>query len=330
VRLSLRPAGLARGAFLILAVALLVVGLTRVWDEAVRELARLGPAAVLSASLAVLLGLFASAMAWRAVLEGLDGGRVRVPLRAALRVFFVGQLGKYVPGSVWSVLAQMDLGRAAGLSRARVGASALVVMVLNVATGALVALVLLPVAGPQALQEHREVLLLAPLALILLHPRVLERLLAVGLRLLRRPPLDAPVSPSRLGVALLWTLLMWACYGVHLAALLVPLEGTAGTPLLLATGAYALAWTVGFLVVLTPAGVAVREGVLVLALAPVTGVAAAAAVALVSRVLMTLGDLAWGVASLPSLRRASRGEAAVPGTDVTDGSARTAPCRGTG
>ena len=34
---------------------------------------------------------------------------------------FLGQLGKYVPGSVWPVLAQMELGAGYGLSRASVG-----------------------------------------------------------------------------------------------------------------------------------------------------------------------------------------------------------------
>jgi uncharacterized membrane protein YbhN (UPF0104 family) len=64
-----------------------------------------------------------------------------------------------------------------------------------------------------------------------------------------------------------------------------------------AAGGFALAWSVGFLAVFVPAGVGVREAALVAALAPVLDRGDALVVALISRVLMTLGDLAWaGVA----------------------------------
>jgi len=35
------------------------------------------------------------------------------------RIFFVGQLGKYLPGSLWALLVQMELSRKAGIPRSR-------------------------------------------------------------------------------------------------------------------------------------------------------------------------------------------------------------------
>jgi uncharacterized membrane protein YbhN (UPF0104 family) len=92
---------------------------------------------------------------------------------------------------------------------------------------------------------------------------------------------------------------MWAAYGVHVLVLLLPqhTHGSASLPLL-AVGAYALAWTVGFLFLLAPAGAGLREVVLVLALAPALHGPAATAVAVVSRGVMTLGDLLWGGAAV--------------------------------
>jgi uncharacterized membrane protein YbhN (UPF0104 family) len=85
---------------------------------------------------------------------------------------------------------------------------------------------------------------------------------------------------------------------VHLWLLLLPHGEGGGRELLLATGAYALAWTAGLLFVVAPAGAGVRELALVAALAPVLASPAALAVAVLSRVLMTLGDLVWaGVAA---------------------------------
>ncbi len=60
------------------------------------------------------------------------------------------------------------------------------------------------------------------------------------------------------------------------------------------TGARTATRALAALVVAAPAGAGVREVALVAALAPLLDRGAALAVAVLSRVLMTLGDLAWG------------------------------------
>ncbi|UUZ59991.1 flippase-like domain-containing protein [Nocardioides sp. B-3] len=68
-------------------------------------------------------GLALTGVLWRNLLAGLGSP---VPLRDAGAVFFVGQLGKYVPGSVWSFAVQAQLGRRHGVpARSSVTASAL-------------------------------------------------------------------------------------------------------------------------------------------------------------------------------------------------------------
>jgi hypothetical protein len=213
-----------------------------------------------------------------------------LPWPAALRVFFVGQLGKYLPGGVWSVLAQMDLGGAAGARRRTVGAVALVVMGVNVTTGALVSAVCLPFTSAHALHRAAWVLVLVPAGLVLLHPRVLTTVVNRALRLLRRDGLDMPLGWGGVLTAAAWSLVMWLCYGVHVALLARSLPHGQHRVLLLATGAYALAWVVGFVIVVAPAGAGAREGMLVVALAVALSSGAATAVAIVSRLLMTAGD----------------------------------------
>ena len=61
---------------------------------------------------------FANLQAWQVLLAGLGS-----PLRTttAGRIFFIGQLGKYIPGSVWPILTQMELGAAGQGAPAAVG-----------------------------------------------------------------------------------------------------------------------------------------------------------------------------------------------------------------
>ncbi len=106
-------------------------------------------------------------------------------------------------------------------------------------------------------------------------------------------------------MALAWSVVSWAGFGLQMWLLVRTLGAGAEASLLpLAVGAFALAWTAGFLFVIAPAGAGVREVVLVLALSPVLGTDQALLATLVSRALMTLGDgLVAGVAILFARRR---------------------------
>ncbi|MCW2681761.1 MAG: hypothetical protein JWM62_3162 [Frankiales bacterium] len=301
-----------RAGFLLLALVLLALALREQGDEALAAARDVGWTAAAGSLAAVLVGLLASAMVWRALLADLG---TPLAARPALHVFFLGQLGKYVPGQVFAIAAQMELGRSQGAPRSRVGTASLLFMGVLVAAGLLTAAVALPLTSPDALRDHAWVLLLLPVVLVALHPPVLTRLVALMLRVLRRDPLERALSRRGVAAALGWALAMWVAYGVHLWLLVRP-QDTQGRAdlLLLSLGAYALAWTAGFLFVVAPAGAGVRELALIAALAPVLDQAAALAVAVLSRVLMTLGDLLWGAAGA-ALRPRSRHE---PGADVAD------------
>jgi len=303
-----------RVGVLALAVVLLLLALRAQGPQALDAARAVGPAAALGSLVAAGLGLLASAMVWRALLGDLG---TRLPLRPALHVFFLGQLGKYVPGSVFAIAAQMELGTAHGAPRSRVGTAGLLFMGVLVAAGLLTAAVTLPLTSPDTLQDYSWVLVMLPLGLLALAPPVLTRLVGLLLRLLRRDPLERPLSWRGTGAALGWALAMWGAYGVHLLVLVRTQEVGDDAPdrLLLSTGAYALAWTAGFLFVVAPAGFGVRELALVVALAPVLDSGAALALAGLSRVLMTLGDLGWGAVGAllrPRVRAGSGGD----GTDV--------------
>ena len=136
---------------------------------------------------------------------------------------------------------------------------------------------------------------------------MLNALLGGLLRLARRPPLeqlaDRPGAGGGAGLALG----DWVLYGLQIWVLAARLGAPAGKAALLAVGGFAFAWCVGFLVVFAPAGAVIREVVLVALLGPMLGVSAATAVALMSRVLMTAGDLITaGVAALSSRLPGSR------------------------
>ena len=231
-------------------------------------------------------------------------GGAPAPWRRGLYWFFVGQLGKYVPGAIWPMVAQMELGRRLGLPRRR-SAAAFVLTMLVVFTSALfVASGALPLLGRDGTAGYRWLLVLTPLIAGLLHPRVLNRLLGLFFRLLRREPLERPLSGRGVIRAFGWALVAWAWFGLHIAVLMTELDVPVSRALPLALGAFAIAWCAGPVVMIAPAGAGVRELALVALLAPVLGPAGALVVALASRLFLTVADLLLaGLAALAATRR---------------------------
>jgi glycosyltransferase 2 family protein len=288
--------------FTVLAVfgAVLVVVLARRWHEVRPLLHDLSVTGVALAAVAVLSGIYATFLCWRAVLSDLGSP---LPLGGGMRVFFLGQLGKYLPGSLWPLLAQMELGRDYKVPRRSSGAAVAIFLLLILGTGLLVAAIALPLLGGDALLRYWWVLLVLPVAAVLLHPPVLNRLLALGLRLARREPMPTPLSLPGVLRAVGWGLVSWLLYGIHVWVL-ARMLGVAGAGILpRSIGAFAAAWCVGFLVVIAPAGGGAREAALIVLLGTGVGAARATVIAVVSRLLFTIGDLGWGGAVALVVRR---------------------------
>lgn len=299
-------------AFLVLAVAFGVLTVRGRQDALVEAISTIGWPNVLLAGVLAVIGVRVSANVW---LHALAVVGADVPERAGTRVFFFTQVGKYLPGAVWPYVAQLRLAREMRVERSRVLMGQAVFLVLHLTTGVLVAAVTLPaVGGGSDVVRRYGVLLLPVLAgAACLHPSVLRR----GLHLLvrrRGSEVDPEIHGARLALAAGWMLVTWGCYGASTAALVLPLAAPRVDAAAAATGAFSLAWTVGFLVVLAPAGAGAREVALVLALAPVLDTTRATAVALLSRGVMTAADLL--LAACHGSRLSSTGPGAPPNSPM--------------
>ena len=243
----------------------------------------------------VLLGLAAGTLSWVSILNGLGP---KVPVPRASQVMLVGQLGKYVPGSVWAYVMQMELGRQYGILRPRV----LVTALYAAGIGVVSSLILGAFALPVLVYGNTQLLwlfLLLPIGLACLHPAIMTWLASLMLRIFRRPPLDHRVTFSVIGRAVGWSLASYVFYGLHLWILVDSLVEPDFATLVLLTGAVAMGFTVGLFAFIFPSGVGVREAVLIGAMSLLLTVAQGTAISLVSRILFTTADvLAAGIAVL--------------------------------
>jgi len=287
--------------FIIVVVTLGAIAVGKQWPEVHDSIGRLSPVSLVLSLCAVFAALVTSVLIWRAVLTDLGSP---LTFGTAARIFFVAQLGKYLPGSVWPMLAQMEMARDRGVPRRRSGAAYVITVLIVFLAGLTAATATLPLAASDTAAHYRWLFLLAPVIAAALHPRLLNPALALIFRVTRREPPERPLTWHGLGAAFGYALVAWTFFGLHLAALVADLGIGIGRAILLSIGTFALAWIGGLLVVIAPAGAGAREVAMVALLAPVLDRGEAIVVALVSRLLMTIGDLlAAAAAAIAYARR---------------------------
>jgi glycosyltransferase 2 family protein len=265
------------------------------WPEVSKAYKLIAPASLFLSFGFVVLGVAFGTVSWISILNGLGP---RIPLLRGAQVLLVGQLGKYVPGSVWSYVMQMELGRQYGVSRPRV----LITSLYAAGVGVVASLILGSFALPLMIHGQPELLwlyVLLPIGLICLHPRVMTKLASLTLRLFRKPPLDHEVSFSVVARALGAALASYVCYGVHLFLLVNSLVNPDFTNFILLTGAMSIGFTVGLAAFFLPSGLGAREAILIGAMTMLLTLPQAAAMSVVSRMMFTVADLlAAGAAAL--------------------------------
>lgn len=270
------------------------------WGEVSRSLREMGWLPVLAAVPLGAAGTVAGMLTWRAVLADLGSP---LPLADAGRVFFLSQLGKYVPGSLWPVLAQMELGHQLRVPRKTSLAANALTMVMSVATGLLLAALLLPFGGADTLRHYWWVLLAVPVLAAFLHPAVATGALNRLLTLARRQPLGERTTVRGTLRAAGWQTTGWFILGIHAYVLVLGLHVPAGRAFPLAVGGFTLAYCLGILFILAPAGAGVRDAALAVALASVLDRPQALAVVLVSRFAMVAVDFLLAGGWLLAVRR---------------------------
>lgn len=297
----------ARPAVAVLILAAIAYAVVSQWNGVRSALLTLAWQSVLLSLVAALLGTLASLMAWRALLA--DEGHRLSPLSAG-RIFFVGQLGKYLPGSVWSIVLQMELGKRAGVPRGRSFTTSLAWVGLSLSTALVVGVMGFPILVQKHATEVWIMLAILPFALIASAPPILTRLVNLVLRVMRKGPLPRALSWPGVLRSCAWLITAWVFFGVHLWLLSNALGAPGFGGLTRCIGGFALAMAAGVLFIFAPSGAGVREALIVSALAPVMSTGEALGIAVVSRAIFILADvLSAGGAALSGMRELRRSKA---------------------
>lgn len=212
----------------------------------------------------------------------------------AARIWFVSNLGKYVPGKVWQIGAMSLLAEQSGVPALAAVGSSLVVNLVNLLAGILVVVLtaaqLIPGASVVPMLGIATVLAVAT-------PWLLPWLATLASAVLRKPIAKPKVPPSAIFVALVGCMVAWALYGVAFQLLAAALFGSTSGTTASYIAVFTLSYLAGYVFLFAPGGIGAREDVLqrLLAATALHPVPDALLLIVVSRLWLTVLEAAPGL-----------------------------------
>jgi uncharacterized membrane protein YbhN (UPF0104 family) len=243
---------------------------------------------VFSSSILFLAYLYSAAL-WGLMVREISA--YEVPILASLRIFFLANLGRYLPGKLWQIAGLAYLGKREGVPASTATGAAVLGQGFSLAGATLVGLGVLLESAESGSVGGRGAILIVLLALVAATaPPVLKAFLSLWFRLAReeipagfRP--DSAFGLRWMGLYALGWILQGLAFWVLVLGMGLELTALDGIP------AFSAAYVAGYVALFAPAGAGIREGVLVAVLAPVLG-AGAGLVAVVARLWTTCIELA--------------------------------------
>jgi len=213
--------------------------------------------------------------------------------RQAFRIWFLSNLGRYIPGKVWQFVGWFYFGEQVGIGRIQILTSIALNLGLQTLTGLALGVITLALFwGGDLLARFWPLFLLIPVGMVFaIRPHVMESLLNWGLIRLKREPVRLGLRTGDMAAFTLGHIGCWCAYGAAFCLFVWSLQPISIRELPMLGATYVAAWVIGFLSFLTPGGIGVREGALAYLLGLWLPAPVAIVIGLLSRLWITAGEL---------------------------------------
>jgi uncharacterized membrane protein YbhN (UPF0104 family) len=214
---------------------------------------------------------------------------VKIRRKAAFSAMAKTLLAKYVPGSVWHLVGRMEVVKELGISRSVTGLSLVIEIIMNVLATFSLAFVFLV----SNFFVPYYALVVVVFMIVLLHPSVIRLFIRMICFVTRRKIVVMELGYRKLFELYVLYLIRWAIVGVGFAFLVRAVYVVSFIDFWFLAGVFCLSWVLGFLVLFSPAGLGVREVVMVGLLVLVIPEYYAILISLVARLWWFVGEIVF-------------------------------------
>lgn len=214
-----------------------------------------------------------------------------VGIYTLMRIIGISMFGKYIPGKLWFTVGRIALLERVGVSKKKSFTAVVLETYLLLLTGAFFFLITIVKSNQNVLYIIFSLILFL-FFIILSLPLIFTKLINFLLKFLKKEKFDFVIGMKEYLFIIFLYFLVWIFSGIEFYLLIYSftLKSYDFIGLL---SVYPSSWVVGFLSLLMPAGIGVREGMIFFLLKGYTGVEVAAIGSILSRIQVTVGEILY-------------------------------------
>ncbi len=263
------------------------------------------PYLILSAATLFIAYLFL-AQAWRLIIFGFG---LKPGFIGSFRVMYLAQLGRYIPGKIWQVVGMVGVANQIGIpSSVSLASFALAQIYYLPAAFLLIPLLLGDPGKFESLKFlgnlfyiFAAILVLICLAIFLM-PRGIGRLLNFALCMLKKD--EVSYNPSFLNRMAIFAvyLVSWILMGISFKLFIVAVSPETEISYSFAAGTYIASYVIGYLSIIAPGGLGVREAILAAIMQVIMPFPSATLIAFANRFFITIVEAIVSLLALLTYR----------------------------
>lgn len=208
------------------------------------------------------------------------------------KVRIYSDFGKYIPGKIFAYGILFYSYDKNSISKKKVMICSLQELILGSLATIIIALVSIFFSDIYVLHEYNLIFLgLAITCLIIIHPVILKFFTNHLLKLFKKEPVTITSTYVQMILIMILFICSWFVFGWAFYFFINSFYHYPASDYFFTTGAFAIAGLIGFVAIFAPAGIGVREGVLVFILTFIFPGAISTLISLISRIWMTFCEL---------------------------------------
>jgi len=181
------------------------------------------------------------------------------------RAFNIANIGRYLPGKVWSIIGLVYFTSEYGISKKQASLSILAMEVSSKVSAILLGLCYFLFSS--SFENYMPIMLVFLICcLIIIHPRLLDKVINYGLRLIKKDEIKIDFGYSNIFKYLTGYLVVWLIHSLAFYVFVNSLTSLESINIIQFFTILPLCWVVGYIMIFAPGGIGVREGMLVIIL----------------------------------------------------------------
>jgi len=212
----------------------------------------------------------------------------RLPFKESFVTYFKSVITRYLPGGIWVFFARTYITMKLGFSKSQILFLITIESIMAVLSGGIIFLVIQPPTDYLVYLNLMLTIVIIVMAVLLALPRHFKKLF----EMVFKRELSIVLLPIKVLITLIIIFIIhWFITGLALYCLINAFTAFSVAGILTLSGYFAVSWIIGFLFLIAPSGLGVREAVLIILLSPIIGISPATIISLLSRILFIFGEL---------------------------------------